>query len=59
MKIAPHYYPLIIIIAFIIGTILAMAFGFRPQHGSGEKNGHGQHIQAQIQTVELWSPTLT
>ena len=33
MKIDPDNYPVIIIAAFVIGMILAMAFGFRPEHG--------------------------
>ena len=57
MKIDPYNYPLIIITAFVIGMILAMVFGFRPQHGSSERNGHGQFFQAQIQVVEPWTST--
>ena len=34
MKIDPYHYPIILIAAFVLGIILAMALGFRPQHGS-------------------------
>ena len=57
MKTDPYYYPLIIIIVFVIGMILAMVFGFRPQHGSSERNGHGQFFLAQVQSIEPWRST--
>lgn len=34
MKIDPYYYPVIIIAAFAIGMLIALALGFRPEHGS-------------------------
>ena len=36
MKIDPYDFPVLIIVAFVIGVVLAMALGFRPQHGSTE-----------------------
>ena len=36
MKIDPYNFPILIIIAFVIGVVLAMLLGFRPQHGSTE-----------------------
>jgi hypothetical protein len=35
MKIDPYDYPIILILAFVIGFVLAMALGFRPEYGSG------------------------
>jgi hypothetical protein len=52
MKIDPYNYPLIIIAAFVIGMILAMVLGFRPQHGSSQRNGHGLIQPAIVQAVE-------
>ena len=58
MKIDPYNYPLIIITAFVVGMILAMVFGFRPEHGSTNSNGHGHLLPAQTLTVQLWeAPT--
>ena len=36
LKIDPYNYPLIIILAFVIGFVVAIALGFGPQHGSRE-----------------------
>ncbi|MDX9993028.1 MAG: hypothetical protein RBS68_13395 [Anaerolineales bacterium] len=36
MKIDPYNFPIIIIVAFVLGVILAMILGFRPRYGSGE-----------------------
>ena len=33
MKIDPYHYPLILIAAFVLGMVLAMLLGFRPEHG--------------------------
>lgn len=33
MKIDPYHYPLILIAAFVLGVVLAMLLGFRPEHG--------------------------
>ena len=38
MKIDPYNFPTLIIVAFVVGLMLAMLLGFRPQHGSG--GGH-------------------
>ena len=58
MKIDPYNYPLIIIVAFVVGMILAMVFGFRPEHGSTNSNGRGYLLPSQVLTVQLWeAPT--
>ena len=36
LKIDPYNYPLIIILAFVIGFVVAIALGFGPEHGSRE-----------------------
>ena len=36
LKIDPYNYPTIIILAFVIGFVVAIALGFGPQHGSRE-----------------------
>lgn len=36
LKIDPYNYPIIIILAFVIGFVVALALGFGPQHGSRE-----------------------
>jgi len=41
LKIDPYNYPIILIVAFVIGFVVAIALGFGPQHGQGE---HGQQI---------------
>jgi hypothetical protein len=33
MKIDPYHYPVILIAAFVLGMVLAMLLGFRPEHG--------------------------
>ena len=55
MKIDPYHYPVIIIAAFVIGVILAMVFGFRPQHGVNEAHGRGILSPALVQTLEPWT----
>jgi len=54
MKIDPYNYPVIIITAFVIGMILAMVFGFRPQHGSSGADVQGCRPPTLVQTVEAW-----
>lgn len=39
LKIDPYNYPIILILAFVIGFVVAIALGFGPQHGPGEQ-GH-------------------
>ena len=36
MKIKPDQYPIIIIAALVLFTMLGLALGFRPSHNSGE-----------------------
>ena len=55
MKIDPYHYPVIIIAAFVIGMILAMVFGFRPQHSADEVHGRGLLPPALAQTLEPWT----
>jgi hypothetical protein len=50
-KIDPSIYPIIIITAFLIGFGLAIALGFRPQHGSNERKSRTDPLPAMIQTV--------
>lgn len=42
MKIKAENYPVILITAFVIGIILAMALGFRPGYGSHERQSHDE-----------------
>jgi hypothetical protein len=51
MKIDPYNYPIIIIVAFVIGFVLAMALGFRPEHSSTE-SGLIYAAPAIVQLVE-------
>ena len=52
-KIDPYHFPVIIIAAFVIGMVLAMALGFRPSYGS-RKGGHGYEAPALVQSVPAW-----
>ena len=38
MKINPDYYPVIIIAALVLFSILGLALGFLPSHNNGEQN---------------------
>ena len=38
MKINPDQYPIILILALVLFTILGLALGFRPAHSGGEQN---------------------
>jgi hypothetical protein len=51
MKIEKHNFPIIIITAFVAGILLAMLFGFRPEHGSTDQG-------ALLNLVELGSRLL-
>lgn len=51
MKINPDSYPIIIIVAFVVGFILAMALGFRPEHGS-TRDGPGILLPAAVWIYE-------
>jgi hypothetical protein len=53
LKISPYNFPIIIIAAFVIGMVLAMALGFRPSYGSHQR-GHGYQIPALVQSVAEW-----
>ena len=59
MKIDPDNYPIIIITAFVIGMILAMALGFRPEHGSSGSNTQGQLPPFLVLTSALWETPAT
>lgn len=59
IQINPDHYPLIIITAFVIGVIIAMALGFTPgygSHGGGSRHGgQGYQPPALVYTVPDWS----
>jgi len=59
MKIDPYKYPVVIISAFVIGMLLAFAFGFRPKHGSSDLSEHGQVPAALVQIVPTWEFSIT
>jgi len=40
MKIQPRYYPIIIIVAYVIFLLIGILLGFGPERG-GEGGGHG------------------
>jgi hypothetical protein len=50
-KIDPYSYPLVLIVAFVIGFILAMALGFRPEHGERQERHGGALPPAIVQTL--------
>jgi hypothetical protein len=54
MKIDPYNFPILIIAAFVIGVLLAMLLGFRPQHGSTEQS----LLFLLVQCAEFRSPPL-
>ena len=51
LKVDPYHYPVIIIVAFVIGFILAIAVGFRPEHGNRDMEGQGFAYPAVFQTM--------
>lgn len=52
IKIDPYSYPLIIIAAFVIGVVLAIALGFGPRHSSGgREGGFLETAPALVQTI--------
>ena len=51
MKIDPNRYPLIIIAAFVLGIVLAIVLGFRPQHGTHERGASWESLPALVQTI--------
>lgn len=53
-KIDPYQFPIIIIVAFVIGFILAIALGFTPQHGSRNREHRGFDRPAVVQTISGW-----
>ena len=59
MKIDPYKYPVIIISAFVVGMLIAFAFGFRPKHGATDLSGHGQLPAALVHIVPLWEFSIT
>jgi len=40
MKINPRYYPVIILVTFVVFLLLGFLLGFLPEHG-GDSGGHG------------------
>ncbi|MBN1666644.1 MAG: hypothetical protein JW862_06135 [Anaerolineales bacterium] len=54
IKIDPYYYPIIIILAFVIGFMLAIALGFQPQHGEREQQRQYSAVPAIVQTIPAW-----
>ncbi|MFH2037857.1 MAG: hypothetical protein ABIJ65_00310 [Chloroflexota bacterium] len=59
MKIDPYKYPVVIISAFVIGMLIAFAFGFRPQHGSTDRSGQGQFPPVMVQNTLFWEFPIT
>lgn len=56
MKIKPENYPVILIAAFVIGIVIAMALGFRPSHGSSEReSSHGKGTFNSQFVVSVWA----
>ena len=53
IKIDPYNYPIIIIGAFVIGLVLAIALGFGPQHGSGEQGHQFVLLPVMLQSLPL------
>ena len=51
INIDPYQYPIIIIAAFVIGFILAIALGFIPQHGSRYREHKNSINPAIVQTI--------
>lgn len=54
IKIDPYYYPIIIVLAFVVGFVLAIALGFQPQHGDGGRHGQSATVPALTQTIPAW-----
>lgn len=50
-KIDPYIYPLIIIGAFVVGFIIAIALGFSPEHSSGKREPRSENVPSLVQTV--------
>jgi len=40
MKINPRYYPVILLITFVLFVLLGILLGFRPQHGNGNHESY-------------------
>ncbi len=51
LKIDPRLFPAIILAAFVIGLVLAVALGFGPQRGG---RGEGGHSQVSPALVLVW-----
>lgn len=50
-KVNPYRFPIIIITAFVIGIVVALAFGFRPPSHKSRDRGHGFEAPALVQSV--------
>lgn len=42
MKIDPKYYPVILLLAFTIGTLATFLIGFRPKHEGNNERGRSE-----------------
>ena len=54
IKIDAYNFPVLIIAAFVIGLMLAMALGFRPSYGSHKREQGGYVTPALVQSVPAW-----
>lgn len=50
-KVNPYHFPIIIITAFVIGIVVAMALGFRPPSHGSRGRGHGYEAPTLVQSV--------
>jgi hypothetical protein len=56
MVIDKYHFPTLIIAAFILGMVLAMLLGFRPEHSGGkrgEPQGHPAPVTQVISAAEI------
>jgi len=54
LKIDPYHFPILIILAFVIGLVLAMALGFVPSYGSHRRSQNGYVEPALVQSTPAW-----
>lgn len=53
LKIDPDHFPILIIALFVIGFVISMALGFRPDYGSHGR-GHGVLPPALVCSHPAW-----